>query len=417
MRKIFFFISLLAIILHFSFINNIYAAPADCTYTSRPTPIPSGASTDSVVFEINHGGDVALGSDKHIRILVEHNNNNTYWALHDTLTEDDSRRPFSYENQIRVRTNRLVFKLNTPKDSVTSPSDPSLNFTIPDGKLKIRVDYSNDSGFVNISDPVCKETHEFTIGDSGGDPGEPGGEYICKPLPNEENFVTYPSIRQYSFTPQETLGLKDITFKTEDLARDHHLFIRELDAENRPLDGNPIWSKCYRQEELKNGISTDNAFNSGRYRLYINQSCGGIFGDSGEVRACTVDYRVGLDPTTNGIIGSNEGEEPVPLGTPCSDPEDPRQEGCLGVDTPFGRIGTTIESFTRFLLGFILSISGGIAVILIIISGYRLMVSRGNPEQVQNAREQLTAAIVGLLFVIFSLVILQVIGNSFLGIF
>jgi hypothetical protein len=42
------------------------------------------------------------------------------------------------------------------------------------------------------------------------------------------------------------------------------------------------------------------------------------------------------------------------------------------------------------------------------------MVSRGNPEQVQQAREQFTAAIVGLMFIIFSLVILQSIGFDIL---
>jgi hypothetical protein len=56
-----------------------------------------------------------------------------------------------------------------------------------------------------------------------------------------------------------------------------------------------------------------------------------------------------------------------------------------------------------------LSLSGGIVVLLIIASGYRLMTSQGDPEKVKGAREQLTAAIVGLLFIIFSLVILQAI--------
>jgi hypothetical protein len=44
------------------------------------------------------------------------------------------------------------------------------------------------------------------------------------------------------------------------------------------------------------------------------------------------------------------------------------------------------------------------------------MISQGNPEQVKGAREQLTAAIIGLLFIIFSLVILQIIGVNILKI-
>lgn len=88
---------------------------------------------------------------------------------------------------------------------------------------------------------------------------------------------------------------------------------------------------------------------------------------------------------------------------------------CDSIQTPFGPISTDVGGFIRSLLGLILSVAGGIVVILIIISGYRLMTSSGNPERVQAAREQLTSAIVGLLFIIFSLVILQLITKDILG--
>jgi hypothetical protein len=85
-----------------------------------------------------------------------------------------------------------------------------------------------------------------------------------------------------------------------------------------------------------------------------------------------------------------------------------------GCDTAFGPISTSPGGVAKALFGVVLGISGGIAILLIILSGYKLMVSRGNPEQVQQAREQLTAAIVGLMFIIFSLVILQSIGVDIL---
>ncbi len=74
------------------------------------------------------------------------------------------------------------------------------------------------------------------------------------------------------------------------------------------------------------------------------------------------------------------------------------------------------EKFVGTLFGIILGLSGGIALILIIVSGYNLMFSQGNAEKVQGARETLTSAIVGLLFIILSLVILQVIGVDILHI-
>lgn len=86
-----------------------------------------------------------------------------------------------------------------------------------------------------------------------------------------------------------------------------------------------------------------------------------------------------------------------------------------GCDTAIGHIGTTPLAFIKGIFGVMLSLVGGIAVLLIIISGYRLATSRGNPEQVKGAQEQLTAAIIGLLFVIFSLVFLEVIGINIIG--
>lgn len=89
---------------------------------------------------------------------------------------------------------------------------------------------------------------------------------------------------------------------------------------------------------------------------------------------------------------------------------------CTSVNTVIGSIGTEPESFISTIFGLLLGLSGGVALLLIIVSGYRLMVSQGNPDAVKEAREQLTAAIIGLLFMILSFVILQVIGVNILRI-
>lgn len=90
---------------------------------------------------------------------------------------------------------------------------------------------------------------------------------------------------------------------------------------------------------------------------------------------------------------------------------------CTEVDTGLGfAIATDPSGFVKTFFGIILSLSGGIALLLIIISGYQLMFSQGNPEKTQGAKETLTSTIVGLLFIIFSLVILQVVGVDILKI-
>lgn len=63
-----------------------------------------------------------------------------------------------------------------------------------------------------------------------------------------------------------------------------------------------------------------------------------------------------------------------------------------------------------------LSLAGGISVILIIAAGYKILTSNGKPEAIQAGRDQLTSALVGLLFIIFSYVIFQFIVADLLKI-
>ncbi|MBI3069777.1 MAG: hypothetical protein HYY87_00535, partial [Candidatus Levybacteria bacterium] len=99
---------------------------------------------------------------------------------------------------------------------------------------------------------------------------------------------------------------------------------------------------------------------------------------------------------------------PIPPPGPCKNNICTTAIGDIDASSPQG--------FVKQLFGIILSLSGGIALLLIILSGYKLMFSQGNPEKAQEAKETLTAAIVGLLFIIFSLAILQVIGVDILKI-
>lgn len=91
--------------------------------------------------------------------------------------------------------------------------------------------------------------------------------------------------------------------------------------------------------------------------------------------------------------------------------------GCEALYTGLGvEINTEPAEFISALFRIMLSISGGILLLLIIYSGYQMMTSQGNPERIQAARERITSAIVGFAFLIFSLVILEVIGVDILHI-
>lgn len=96
----------------------------------------------------------------------------------------------------------------------------------------------------------------------------------------------------------------------------------------------------------------------------------------------------------------------------------PSEDGkiCLKINTALGPIDTDPQNFVKWLFSVVLGLAGGIALIIIMISGYKFMASQGDPEKVGEARQQLTSAIVGLLFIIFSFVILEVIGVDILKI-
>ena len=85
------------------------------------------------------------------------------------------------------------------------------------------------------------------------------------------------------------------------------------------------------------------------------------------------------------------------------------------INTAFGTIFTEPSSFVRWVLGFVLGLAGGILLLLLILAGYRLMTSQGDPEKVKEAREQVTSAIIGLFFIIFSFVIYQFITSTVLA--
>lgn len=104
-----------------------------------------------------------------------------------------------------------------------------------------------------------------------------------------------------------------------------------------------------------------------------------------------------------------------PPAPPCADAFDPEGR-CPSFLSAFGKLNTDPGGFITSVFALLLSMSGGIALLLIMRAGYILMTSSGNPEKVSAGREQLVAAIVGLLFIIFSFVILQVIGVEVLRI-
>ena len=92
------------------------------------------------------------------------------------------------------------------------------------------------------------------------------------------------------------------------------------------------------------------------------------------------------------------------------------EEGQEGIWTAVGCINKDpIEISKRFIqVG--LGMGGGVALIMTLAGGFILSTSQGDPQKANQAKEMITNSIIGLLFVIFSVFILQFIGVIILNI-
>lgn len=105
-----------------------------------------------------------------------------------------------------------------------------------------------------------------------------------------------------------------------------------------------------------------------------------------------------------------------PVPAPICPEEDKNDYGyCTKIPTALGiKINTEPHLFIRDIFTIVLSVGGIAATFIFIQAGYTLMTSAGNKEKVAAAREQITSAIMGLIFIILSITILEFIGINIL---
>jgi hypothetical protein len=83
-----------------------------------------------------------------------------------------------------------------------------------------------------------------------------------------------------------------------------------------------------------------------------------------------------------------------------------------GIWTAVGCIPQTTEGIISTIMEIGIIIAGAIVLIMILVGAFMLSTSQGDPKKTQEAKELITSAIIGLLFIIFSVTILQFIGVS-----
>ncbi|MBI4037494.1 hypothetical protein HY382_00435 [Candidatus Curtissbacteria bacterium] len=87
-------------------------------------------------------------------------------------------------------------------------------------------------------------------------------------------------------------------------------------------------------------------------------------------------------------------------------------EGC---ETAFGNLSVDLSEFAQNALKVATGVAGGLAFILMVIGAIRVLTSSGDQQRLNGGREMIVAAVVGLLFIIFSVLILEFLGVNIIG--
>lgn len=296
----------------------------------------------------------------------------------------------------------------------------------------ITVNNVNRSGLVNRpgQNPNFKEgTHYVTIWDSverGGkvcennmdfpvEKATTGGE--CKLNTRNSSFeppapavgpAIPPTLSVGSLTSEDDVYIRAFDLPAGDYAR---LIVRRNSESGPVVYDQRVPYRAF----TTTGIKLDKKLSADTYYVEV----GSLEGPGGLInrRICYNTFPVVLPGQQGGGIASTGALfGPIAFLTPACKPEGSKFDPVYACNTAFGDIKTSMPELVKKIFAILLSLSGGIAVLLIITSGYQLIMSAGNPEKIQAARERLTSAIVGLIFIIFSFVILEVIGVSILRI-
>lgn len=72
-----------------------------------------------------------------------------------------------------------------------------------------------------------------------------------------------------------------------------------------------------------------------------------------------------------------------------------------------------LGDFASNVIGIAMPLAGIAAVILLTIAGYQMITSQGNPDKLKEAKEMITNAIIGLVFILLSVSILLFLTSIF----
>lgn len=99
-------------------------------------------------------------------------------------------------------------------------------------------------------------------------------------------------------------------------------------------------------------------------------------------------------------------------GTRYGSTVNPEASCSQGINTALGCIPYTADGFAPALLGFLAGIVGAISLIVMLVATVQIMTAGGNPEAVQKGKELFTGAVMGLIFIVFSVGLLRLVAGD-----
>ena len=117
------------------------------------------------------------------------------------------------------------------------------------------------------------------------------------------------------------------------------------------------------------------------------------------------------NPTIGLTLNVQGTSSPSPGQNPCDPDGDGIADQC---PTALGDIPTDPGAFAGKILSIAIGLAGGIALILMVIGSVRVLTSSGDQQRLAGGRDMIVAAVAGLLFLIFSFLILEFIGGRIL---
>ncbi len=102
-------------------------------------------------------------------------------------------------------------------------------------------------------------------------------------------------------------------------------------------------------------------------------------------------------------------------GSPCTPGATTVTNSGKGITTAIGCIPSEPKALIEGLLRYGTFAAGGIAFLLMLLAALQMITAEGNPENIKQAQERFYSAIIGLLLIVFSVLLMQVIGVDLLG--